>query len=95
MPTAIPEIVIPNVFVVPTTEYGWNVILWNDNTVSAEVVIEALQTELGYDEIKAGAIMWEAHTDNKASVIVTHKTLAEHYRERLQSYGLTITIEKV
>lgn len=97
MPVLDPEqtITIPDVFVVPNNDHGWNVILHNDNTVYAGIVVEALQTELGYDTNKCTAIMLEAHQYGKASVIVTNKVMAEHYQERLQQYGLTITIEEV
>ena len=41
----------------------------------------------------AAAIMVEAHTEGQATVIECPKEAAEHYREGLESCGLTATIE--
>lgn len=38
-------------------------------------------------------IMFDAHTHGQATVITCSKEEAELYRERLQSFGLTATIE--
>lgn len=99
MPTTLPapiEVInIPDVFIAQQVNYGWNVILHNDDTVAAETVILALMTVLRYDENTSGAIMWEAHTHGSASVIITTEELAKEYQAQLQIYGLTITIEKL
>ena len=72
----------------------WNVILHNDweNTMP-EVVVILKKVIPGMTLKKATKIMWEAHTTGKALVKSCHKELAEHYEGRLQSEGLSITIE--
>ena len=42
----------------------------------------------------AAAIMLEAHTEGRATVVECPKEAAEHYREALESCGLTATIER-
>jgi ATP-dependent Clp protease adapter protein ClpS len=94
--TALPEqITIPDFFPTPSLDHGWNVILHNDDITPFQIVVEALMIVLGYDKPRSEAIMWEAHTLGKASVIVTSKVLAEQYKERLEAYRLTITIEEI
>ncbi len=39
--------------------------------------------------------MFEAHNEGKATVIECPRETAEHYREALESCGLTATIEPV
>src|SRR5215218_9528838 len=75
-------------------DHPWNVILHNDweNTMP-EVVVILKKVIPGMTLKKATKIMWEAHTSGKALVKSCHKELAEHYEGRLQSEGLSITIE--
>ena len=75
-------------------DHPWNVILHNDweNTMP-EVVVILKKVIPGMTLKKATKIMWEAHTTGKALVKSCHKELAEHYEGRLQSEGLSITIE--
>jgi len=42
---------------------------------------------------RAAEIMLEAHNHGSATVITCPKEAAEHYRDRLESYSLTATIE--
>ncbi len=72
----------------------YRVILHNDDHNSMEHVVESLRRSvpsLSVDE--AAAIMMDAHTNGQATVIECPKEAAEHYREALESCGLTATIE--
>ena len=73
----------------------YRVILHNDDHNSMEHVVESLRRSvpsLSVDE--AAAIMMDAHTNGQATVIECPKEAAEHYREALESCGLTATIER-
>lgn len=72
-----------------------NVILHNDDINEMGWVVESLRRcvpELSQDE--AHAIMMTAHLEGRALVITCPLEQAEMYQERLQSRGLTVTIEK-
>jgi ATP-dependent Clp protease adaptor protein ClpS len=72
----------------------WRVMLHNDDVHSMEDVVAALLiTVPDLTPEEATAIMFEAHFNGVALVIVTPKERAEFYRERLESFGLTSTIE--
>jgi len=72
----------------------WRVMLHNDDHNSMELVVHALLTTVPSLTVEeAAAIMLEAHLTGVALVIVTPKERAEFYRERLESFGLTSTIE--
>jgi ATP-dependent Clp protease adaptor protein ClpS len=71
------------------------VILHNDDVNDMiHVVRSLLQCVPGLSPQKAVGIMMEAHNHGQAVVIVCPLELAELYRDRLQSKGLTATIEK-
>jgi ATP-dependent Clp protease adaptor protein ClpS len=72
----------------------YRVLLHNDDHNSMDFVVLALMRtvqRLTLDE--AIKIMLEAHLNGVAVVIVCPKETAEHYRDGLESYGLTSTIE--
>jgi ATP-dependent Clp protease adaptor protein ClpS len=74
----------------------YRVLLHNDDYNEMGHVVHALISSvpsLTADE--AMRIMLEAHLQGVAQVIVCPKEAAEHYRERLESFGLTSTIEPV
>ncbi|HLZ71250.1 MAG TPA: ATP-dependent Clp protease adapter ClpS [Dehalococcoidia bacterium] len=72
----------------------WRVMLHNDDYNSMEHVVYALLlTVQSLTPDEATAIMFEAHSEGVALVIVTPKERAEFYRERLEQFGLTSTIE--
>ncbi|MGI9148303.1 MAG: ATP-dependent Clp protease adaptor ClpS [Chloroflexota bacterium] len=74
----------------------WSVILHNDDHNDMLHVVRALiksVPKLG--TTRATKIMLEAHNRGKAIVTTCPLELAELYRERLQTFGLTATIEKV
>ncbi|MFN8535055.1 MAG: ATP-dependent Clp protease adapter ClpS [Dehalococcoidia bacterium] len=73
----------------------YRVILHNDDVNSMDhVVAVLLRTIPRMSPEGAYAIMIEAHTSGQAEVIVCPLEQAELYRERLESHGLTSTIER-
>jgi ATP-dependent Clp protease adaptor protein ClpS len=74
----------------------WVVILHNDDYNGMQYVVECLVKSIpGLGVQRAVKIMYEAHTHGQAHVTTCPLELAELYRDRLQSFGLTATIEKV
>lgn len=72
----------------------YRVLLHNDDYNTMDHVVLALVrtvNDLGPD--RAIQIMLEAHLHGIAEVITCLKEVAEHYRDGLESYGLTSTIE--
>ena len=73
----------------------WSVILHNDDHNEMIYVVRCLMKsvpELGAR--RATQIMFEAHNHGKAVVTTCPLELAELYRDRLESFGLTVTIER-
>lgn len=73
----------------------YRVVLHNDDHNSMDYVVRSLMKavpSLGRDD--ATRIMTEAHNHGQATVIVCTKEEAEMYRDRLESFGLTATIEE-
>ena len=94
-----PVLTPPQIDVDPTIRQRrlppYKVILHNDDHNMMDHVVQALRKSLpGMSLGRAVAIMWEAHTAGKAIVIACPLELAELYQQRLQSFGLTATIEK-
>jgi ATP-dependent Clp protease adaptor protein ClpS len=76
------------------SEAPWNVILHNDwDNSMVRVVIVLKKVIPGMTIKRATAIMWEAHRRGRAVVKSCHKELAELYEDRLQTEGLTVSIE--
>ena len=72
----------------------YRVILHNDDHNSMDHVIRSLvRCVPSLDEEDAVAIMLQAHLSGQATVIECPKEAAEHYRDGLESCGLTATIE--
>ena len=71
------------------------VILYNDDYHSMDYVVEALVKSVP-DLIveEAVGIMFEAHNTGRAVVIVCLLEQAELYRDRIQGYGLGVSIER-
>ncbi len=72
----------------------YRVVLHNDDHNSMDHVVASLLRSvpsLGLEE--AVEIMFTAHNFGQATVIECPKEAAEHYRDRLESCGLTATIE--
>ena len=73
----------------------WSVILHNDDHNEMGYVVRCLQkTVPGLDEQRATQIMLEAHHHGRATVTTGPLEVAELYRDRLEGFGLTATIEK-
>ena len=71
------------------------VVLYNDDYHSMDYVVEALVNSVP-DLIveEAVGIMFEAHNTGRAVVIVCLLEQAELYRDRIQGYGLGVSIER-
>lgn len=71
------------------------VILYNDDYHAMDYVVEALVKSVP-DLIveEAVGIMFEAHNTGSAVVIVCLLEQAELYRDRIQSYGLGVSIRR-
>ena len=73
----------------------YQVVLHNDDVNSMDHVVRSLLRSVpGLSTRKAVTIMLEAHNNGRAVVIVCPLELAELVRDRLESCGLTATIEK-
>ncbi len=71
------------------------VILHNDDHNTMDHVVAALMKSVpNLSPEQAIEIMFEAHNHGQATVIICPLELAELYRDRLQSFSLTATIEK-
>lgn len=74
----------------------YRVMLHNDDVHSMDEVIIALVRTVPTLSIEAAtAIMFEAHNTGCAQVIICPREPAEYYRERLEQFSLTSTIEPV
>jgi ATP-dependent Clp protease adaptor protein ClpS len=72
----------------------WKVLLWNDDHNDMLYVVRSLLKSIAsLSRAQALAIMLEAHNTGKALVITCPLEHAELYRDRLESFGLTATIE--
>jgi ATP-dependent Clp protease adaptor protein ClpS len=75
---------------------NYRVLLHNDDSVFAGLVVEALRKHIpGMNETKAIAVMMEAHQSGTGIVTVCAQERAEAYEDILKSEGLTISIEPV
>lgn len=72
----------------------YRVILHNDDHNTMDHVVQSLmKTVPGLTREEAVDIMLEAHHHGQATVVECRKEEAEHYRDGLESCGLTATIE--
>ena len=73
----------------------YRVQLHNDDHNAMDHVVEALLSTIPHmTSERAAEIMLHAHNHGQATVITCPLELAELYRERLEAYGLTATIER-
>ncbi len=74
----------------------WSVVLHNDDHNEMLFVVQCLLKAVPrLSQERAEEIMTEAHNHGRAVVITCPLELAELFRDRLASFGLTVTIEKV
>ncbi len=74
----------------------YRVVLHNDDHNEMGHVVRALLDSVPeLDTERAMAIMIEAHLNGRAEVIACPRERAELYRDRLETFGLTATIERV
>ena len=72
----------------------YRVLLHNDDVNTMEEVVSALRKSVpSLSTEDATAIMLEAHEKGRAVVVTCPLEHAELYRDRLQSFHLTVTIE--
>lgn len=72
----------------------YRVQLHNDDHNAMDHVVQALLRSVPSLTVeRAAEIMLAAHNHGEATVITCPKEAAEHYRERLESFALTATIE--
>ncbi len=83
-----------NLSVISDVLTGWNVLLWNDDHNSMDLVVTALMRTIELSFERAVEIMFEAHNSGKAVAWSGAKELAELYRDGLEGYGLTATISR-
>lgn len=70
-------------------------VLWNDDHNTMDHVITALIKVLdGVDLQRAVQLMMTAHSQGSAYVATAPRERAELYREGLESFGLTATLER-
>ena len=73
----------------------YKVVLHNDDYNEMMYVVQCLLKSVpGLGAQRATEIMYEAHEHGKAVVTTCPLELAELYRDRLENFGLTATIEK-
>jgi ATP-dependent Clp protease adaptor protein ClpS len=75
-------------------EKGWRVIVWNDPINLMSYVVFVFMKVLGFKKQVATRHMREVHEQGKSCVALETREKAELYLEQLQSFGLTVTLEK-
>lgn len=73
---------------------GWKVIVWNDPVNLMSYVVYVFQKVLGFDMKRARKHMLEVHEQGKSCVAQETRERAELYWQRIQQYGLKVTLEK-
>ena len=77
------------------SQVPWVVLLHNDDHHDMEYVVDSLCKAVDTLSTQdATEIMIEAHVKEVAIVGSWRLELAEYYRDRIQTFGLTVTIEK-
>ena len=77
------------------SQVPWVVLLHNDDHHDTEYVVDSLCKAVDTLSMQdATEIMIEAHMKEVAIVGSWRLELAEYYRDRIQTFGLTVTIEK-
>lgn len=72
----------------------WKVLLHNDDVNQAEYVAKKVQELTALNEQDAIARVMEAHENEIALLLTTHRERAELYIEQFESCRITVTIEE-
>ena len=75
-------------------EKNWNVIVWNDPINLMSYVVFVFMRVLGFTREKATKHMLDVHRVGKSVVATESREKAEFYHQQIQSFGLTVTIER-
>lgn len=75
-------------------EKNWNVIVWNDPINLMSYVVFVFMRVLGFTREKATKHMLEVHREGKSVVATESREKAEFYHQQIQSFGLTVTMER-
>jgi ATP-dependent Clp protease adapter protein ClpS len=76
-------------------EFGWNVVLWNDDITPFPVVIALLMQVVQLSEDQAVKAAWHIHNHGKGIIATADRPKAESIKVNLEKYQLTVTLEKV
>ena len=77
-----------------TLDPGYVVICWDDPVNLMDCVTHVFMTIFGWQRPKAEQHMLQVHRQGKSVLTRDGLERAEHYVHRLQSYGLTATLER-
>ena len=77
-----------------TLDPGYVVICWDDPVNLMDYVTHVFMTIFGWQRPKAEQHMLQVHRQGKSILTRDGLERAEHYVHRLQSYGLTATLER-
>lgn len=73
----------------------WHVVLWNDDCNSMDHVVTALIKVLDSVDLQGAVeLMMTAHSAGSAYVATAPREQAELYRDGLERFGLTATLER-
>jgi ATP-dependent Clp protease adaptor protein ClpS len=73
---------------------GWIVIVWNDHINTMSYVVHVFRKVLGFNKEKAHSHMMEVHVQGRSCVAKESREKAEFYWDRLQGYGLRVTLQQ-
>src|SRR4051812_25360501 len=75
-------------------EKGWHVIVWNDHVNLMTYVTFVFQRVLGFSTDKARKHMMEVHQRGRSCVATETREKAELYWQKIQQFGLRVSLEK-
>ncbi|MEM6757600.1 MAG: ATP-dependent Clp protease adaptor ClpS [Planctomycetota bacterium] len=71
----------------------FRVILHNDDVHDMAFVTDTLRLAMPFSASDAWRLMFVAHHYGKSLLVTVHQELAELYRDKLRSRGLTVSLE--
>lgn len=75
-------------------EKHWHVLVWNDPINLMTYVVFVFMKVLAFQKETATKHMLEVHHQGKSCVATETREKAELYHQQLQSFGLTVTLQK-